>query len=84
MDWGPNSPLWGVVFWINVAACLGLAVIVVRVIRKYEAKRRQLKNDLKEPGMKNLRWLFKHKLKEHDIHEENEQDYNKETDASQN
>jgi hypothetical protein len=26
-----------------------------------------LEKDIKTPGLKNLRWLFKHKLKEHDI-----------------
>jgi hypothetical protein len=35
--------------------CLGLVVMVVCVIRKYETKRRQFKDDLKEPGMKSVK-----------------------------
>ncbi|OQA53882.1 MAG: hypothetical protein BWY44_00011 [Candidatus Omnitrophica bacterium ADurb.Bin292] len=69
MDWGPNSPLWAVFFWVNAIVCLALAIVVIRVIRKYEARRKQLERDIKTPGLHNLRWLFKHKLKEHSIEE---------------
>lgn len=69
MDWGPNSPLWAILFWINVVACLILAIVVARVVRKYEAKRKRLEKDIKTPGLNNVRWLFKHKLKEHGIDE---------------
>jgi uncharacterized membrane-anchored protein YhcB (DUF1043 family) len=67
MDFGPNSPIWAVFFWINVVICLILGIIVIRIVRKYEARRKQLEKDIKTPGLKNIRWLFKHKLKEHDI-----------------
>jgi uncharacterized membrane-anchored protein YitT (DUF2179 family) len=67
MDWGPNSPLWAAVFWVNVVVSLILAIVIVRVVRKYEAKRKQLKADMNTPGMKNVRWLFKHRLRDHDI-----------------
>ena len=67
MDWGPNSSIWMVIFWVNVVVCSILAIVVVRVVRKYEARRKLLEKDIKTPGLNNLRWLFKHKLKEHDI-----------------
>jgi Ni/Fe-hydrogenase subunit HybB-like protein len=67
MDWGPSSPFWAVFFWVNVIVCSILVVVVVRTVSKYEAKRKLLEKDIKTPGLKNVRWLFKHKLKEHDI-----------------
>jgi hypothetical protein len=67
MDFGPNSPIWKVIFWINVVICSILTIVVVRVVRKYESRRKQLEKDIKTPGLHNLRWLFKHRLKEHDI-----------------
>ncbi len=70
MDWGPNSSIWMVIFWVNVVVCLILAIVVVRIVRKYEARRKLLEKDIKTPGLNNLRWLFKHKLKEHGINEE--------------
>ena len=69
MDFGPSSPLWAVFFWINVVICSILAIAVVRAVRKYGARRKQLKEDIKTPGLENLRWLFKHKLKEHGVDE---------------
>lgn len=69
MDLGPNSPFWAVFFWANVVVCSILAIVVVRIIRKYEAKRKQLGKDIKTPGLENLRWLFKHRLKEHGVDE---------------
>lgn len=74
MGWGPNSPLWAVFFWVNAIVCLILAIVVIRVVRKYEAKRELLKKDIKTPGLKNVRWLFKHKLKEHEIGGDSEPD----------
>jgi hypothetical protein len=67
MDLGPNSPFWAVFFRVNVVVCLILAIVVVRIVHKYEARRKQLMKDIKTPGLSNIRWLFKHKLKEHDI-----------------
>ena len=67
MNFGPSSPLWMVIFWINVVVCSILAIMAYRAIAKYEARRKQLKEDIKTPGLHNLRWLFKHKLKEHGI-----------------
>ena len=68
--WERTVRFWAVFFWINVVVCSILAVVVVRIVRKYEARRKQLKDDIKTPGLNNLRWLFKHKLKEHDMNEE--------------
>ena len=70
MDFGPKSTFWLVFFWVNVVVCSILAIVVVRVVRKYETRRKQLEKDIKTPGLNNLRWLFKHKLKEHNINEE--------------
>lgn len=67
MDLGPNSPFWAVFFWSNVAVCIVLAVIGIRFVRQCETKRKQLKKDIKTPGFGDIRWLFKHKLKEHGI-----------------
>ncbi len=67
MDFGPSSSFWRIFFWVNSAICLILAIFVVRVVHKYEARRKQLKDDIKTPGLTNIRWLFKHRLKEHDI-----------------
>ncbi len=67
MNLGPNSPFWAVFFWINVVICSILAIVVVRIVRKYDARRKQLEKDIKTPGLKNVRWLFKYKLKEHNI-----------------
>jgi len=67
MDLGPSSPFWAVFFWVNVIVCLILAIVVIRVVRKYEARRKQLEKDIKTPGLHNLRWLFRHILKEHGI-----------------
>ncbi len=69
MDLGPNSPFWAVFFLVNAVVCSILAIVVVRIVRKYEARRKQLKEDIKTPGLENLRWLFKHKLKEHGVDE---------------
>ena len=69
MNLGPNSPFWLVFFWINVVVCSILAIIVVRIVRRYEARRKQLEKDIKTPALKNIRWLFRHKLKEHGIDE---------------
>ena len=70
MDLGQNSSFWAVVFWVNVVVCSILAFVVVRIVRKYESKRKQLEKDIKTPGLMNIRWLFKHKLKEHGINGE--------------
>lgn len=67
MNLGPNNPFWAVFFWVNVVICLILVIVVVGIVHKYEARRKQLKGDIREPGLKDVRWLFKHKLKEHGI-----------------
>jgi uncharacterized membrane-anchored protein YitT (DUF2179 family) len=69
MAFGSDSPLWAVFFWVNAIVCLILAIIVIRVIRKYETRRKQLAKDIKTPSLHNIRWLFKHKLKQHSIEE---------------
>ena len=69
MNWGLNSPLWAIVFWANVVICLGLVVLVVRTIRKYETKKKQLKDVIDASDQKDVKWLFKNKLKEHGINE---------------
>jgi Ni/Fe-hydrogenase subunit HybB-like protein len=67
MDLGTNSPFWAVFFWINVVICSILAIVVVRIVRKYEAKQKQLGKDIKTPGLENIKWFFRRKLKDHDI-----------------
>ena len=54
MDWGPDSPIWMVIFWVNVVVCSILAIVVVRVVRKYESRRKQLEKDIKTPGLRKL------------------------------
>ena len=58
MNLGPNSPFWAVFFWINVAVCSILAIVVVRVVRKYEAKRKQLEKNVKTPGFDEYQVAF--------------------------
>ena len=70
MNFGPSSLFWGIFFWVNSAICLILAIIVVRVVHKYEARRKKLKADIQAPGLENIKWLFKHKLKEHGVDED--------------
>ena len=65
----PSSPFWAVFFWVNIAVCSILAIVVVRTVRKYEARRKQLGEDIKTPGLESIRWLFKNKFKEHGVDE---------------
>lgn len=72
MDFGPNSAIWAYVFWINVIICAALAIVALQNERKYFALVKRLKSDLKLPGMKNIRWLFRYLLKRHGINTETE------------
>ncbi len=54
---------------VNGVVCSILAIVVVRIFRKYEARRKQLKEDIKAPGLENLRGLFEHRLKEQGVDE---------------
>lgn len=63
MDLGPNSPIWAVFFWVSVVLCVTLGIWIVRNL---EEEKKRLKDYFKDYYLRQLRWLFRRELKEHD------------------
>ena len=64
MDFGPNSPFWSVLFWIDVITCVTLGVWLAH---RLEKEKKQLKDAFRDHYLKQLSWLFLGKLKKRDV-----------------
>lgn len=54
-------------FWVSIPFCLFIVVLIVRMEKKYKARKKEIKKMIHTPGMEDVRWLLKGKLKEHGI-----------------
>ena len=54
-------------FWLSIPFCLFIVVLIVRMEKKYKARKKEIKKMIHTPGMEDVRWLLKGKLKEHGI-----------------
>ena len=54
-------------FWISIPVCLFIAFLIIRMERKYKARKNEIKKMIHAPGMEDVRWLLKSRLKNHDI-----------------
>ncbi len=56
-----------IAFWISIPICLAIAFFTYHMAKKYDARRNEIEKEINAPGMEDVRWLLKHKLKEHGI-----------------
>jgi len=54
-------------FWISIPICLFIVFLIVRMEKKYKARKKEIKKMIHAPGMEDVRWLFKSRLKKLDI-----------------
>lgn len=63
------SELWQylgiIVLCISIVAFVVFFWLFIDVVRKYEARKKQLRQELAAPGMKDMRYLFKPLLSQH-------------------
>jgi len=64
-------------FWVSIPICLFIVVLIVRIEKKYTARKNEIKKMIQAPGMGDIRWLLKWRLRDHgietdeDLHEKN-------------
>jgi len=53
--------------WTSIPICLALAFLIHRTGKKYQARKKELKNLLNSPDMEDIRWFLKRPLSKHGI-----------------
>ncbi len=54
-------------FWVSIPVCLFVVFLIIRMEKKYKARQKEIKKMINAPGMEDVRWLLKRRLKDHGI-----------------
>ncbi len=52
-----NLTIYG--FWISILICLFIAFLILRMNKKYKARKNEIKKRIHSPGMEDIRWFLK-------------------------
>lgn len=65
MSFYQNFTIYG--FWVSIPICLFIVFLIFRMDKKYKARKNEIKKMIHSPGMEDVRWLLKGRLKNHGI-----------------
>lgn len=54
-------------FWVSIPICLFIFILIVRMEKQYKAKKHEIKTMVSAPGMEDVRWLLKGRLRDYGI-----------------